>query len=219
MEQWRPMSQEIAVAVSDALLAAWTGALAVRTIRNRNSPELLRRWFGMALGFTALAALLGGLWHGIFAGSASLPGTALWRATMLAIGVAAFGLLQISVLMIGTERQRTRAGRFGLASFILYSAFVLFYSDDFALALAYYVPITLLFLFGCIGNRRERFASFGFLYVGLTVAAAVVQHLQLGLHPVYCNHNVVYHLVQGAANYYLHLTGREWPAGPTVPST
>ncbi len=213
------MSQEIAVAISDALLAVWTGALALMTVRNQNEFPAIRKWFSFALGFAALGALLGGLWHGFFSSYSSFLGTALWRMTMLSVGAAAFGLLQISVLLFGSEVQRRRAGRFGLASYMVYAAFVLLYSDEFVLAMAYYVPITFLLLLGFAVRRRERFAKFGLLYVGLSLAAALIQHFQIGLHPVYCNHNVLYHVVQGVANYFLFLAGRAWRGSSSVAST
>jgi hypothetical protein len=46
--------------------------------------------------------------------------------------------------------------------------------------------------------------------MALTFLAAALQHFQLEIDPVYLNHNVVYHIVQGAAMVFLYLAGTRW---------
>jgi hypothetical protein len=55
-------------------------------------------------------------------------------------------------------------------------------------------------------KRRGLFLAAGGL--ALSLAAALLQQLRVGIHPVYFNHNVLYHVLQALVLYLLFLGSR-----------
>ena len=58
-------------------------------------------------------------------------------------------------------------------------------------------------------------ASVGAWGLALSLVAAGLQHFRIALHPVYFNHNALYHVVQAIALYFifLGLSGLLHPSG------
>ena len=80
-----------------------------------------------------------------------------------------------------------------------------------ALAIAAYLPAALFLLavFVSAGHRRGRSNVSGTVGLALTFVAAAVQQLHIALHPVYFNHNALYHVIQGIAIVLLFLGARQ----------
>ncbi len=51
------------------------------------------RWWGLAFGFVAIAALLGGTWHGLAAHVSPLAQSMLWQSMLYALGLSSAALL------------------------------------------------------------------------------------------------------------------------------
>src|ERR1700734_547841 len=113
-----------AVALSDFALAIEAGIFAWLIYRNRGlrrgivsgdrsrndsstgpRHETLRRWFVMFFCAAAAASLIGGAVHGFFLDPMSFAARALWPATMIAVGAAAW-----AAWGIGAEIALSRAG-------------------------------------------------------------------------------------------------------------
>jgi hypothetical protein len=82
-----------------------------------------------------------------------------------------------------------------------FAAVVLLVDESFGSIVRFYVPALLLFLLGAMVRAiRDRGGWISIaLGLGLSAVAALLQQLQVALHPVYFDHNAVYHMVQAAA--------------------
>jgi hypothetical protein len=84
-------------------------------------------------------------------------------------------------------------------------------NDSFGIAIAHYLPATLflLFAFALLYGRGRRSAMLaGVIGMVLTLVAAYVQQRRIAVHPVYFNHNALYHLVQAIALALLFMASR-----------
>lgn len=207
------MLHEAAVSFSDFALAGLSGVLAGKLLRRNTERLRIRNWFSVAIGATAVAALLGGMAHGFFPDTDSFLGALIWRTTLICIGVTGLAAVMIASFLLfrpGTvERVRVAV----LIAFAIYCGVVLFEWQQFVVAIAFYFPAAvLLFVAFLVRWRREHdsFASDGLIAMALTFLAAGVQHFGIGLDPVYLNNNVIYHLVQGVGVIYLYRAGKRW---------
>jgi hypothetical protein len=128
------------------------------------------------------------------------------------IGPAAVGLCMLACLLLFRPGTVERARALALVALAIYVGLVLFEFHQFVIALLLYLPATLLLLTGFVVRWRqgESFAVDGAIAMVLTLVAGVLQYLHIGIHPVYFNHNAVYHLVQGIALFFLYRAGRKW---------
>lgn len=123
---------------------------------------------------------------------------ALWRATLLATGVTALSTWAIASSLL-TSPRFARGVLWGAGIELgIYSGVVLFFSQAFWLALAVMLP-AFFFLVVVLGLafRRERQKNLLLMGAGpaLTLLAGLLQQLGVGIHPVYFNHNAVYHIL------------------------
>lgn len=66
---------------------------------------------------------------------------------------------------------------------------------------AAYLPATLLFLLAMVlayRRQRARALAFGAAGLVLTIFATAVQQLRIAIHPVYFNHNALYHVTRAS---------------------
>ena len=166
-----------------AAVAAVMGVLILRAAGQHNS----RRWWGIAFIALGLAAALGGTHHGFRL-------AALWKPTMLVLGVASAGMLAGSAL--ATARGMWRLALLALAAAKLAIYWIWVWRDDrFIWAVAdtgsAFALIALAHLFAW---RRpgSRWIVAG---VAVSIVAAAVQASGVDLHRHF-NHNDLYHLVQ-----------------------
>ena len=79
---------------------------------------------------------------------------------------------------------------------------ILFVSDAFWVAVVGYLPAA-AFLFAAFlraaVRERASWARLGAWGLAVSFVAAAVQQLRIAVHPVYFNHNALYHLVQAVA--------------------
>lgn len=174
------MISEPATLATDYLLGAVSAWLGWRTFQSN------RLW---SLGFVALAlaAFLGGTWHGF------VQSDALWKATVVTAGAASFGMLSGSTVKTASGTPRTLILGFAIFKLLVYTAWMLAHDDfiwvvaDTGVSLAI---IALLYLW--------RFNGWMLAGVTASVAAGAVQASGLALHRHF-NHNDLYHLIQIAA--------------------
>jgi hypothetical protein len=143
-----------------------------------------KRWWSLCFAALAAAAFLGGTWHGF------VQSDALWKATLIAAGVASFGMT------VGAGNE-TDFGKlffaFGLVKLLLYAFWMLSHDEfiwvvaDSGSALAVVAAVYLWRLNGWM-----------LAGVALAVAGALVQAGGLALHPHF-NHNDLYHVMQTVA--------------------
>jgi hypothetical protein len=97
------------------------------------------------------------------------------------------------------------------AQLVIFSVVVVLYADAFWVAIVLNIPAVLFLLFVVIVSypryRHSALLMIAFALV-LTLCAALLQQLQVGLHRVYFDHNVVYHLLQAVVLYLFFLGAR-----------
>lgn len=190
------------VALTDFGLALECG-LFVWLLARRGAPgEPLRRWWLLFFGSIGLASLAGGLVHGFFDDPASPQQAALWLLTLLAIGGAALAGWGIGARLLFRPAAARRVSAAAGLGFALYAAVVLFSQRSFLVAIASYLPAA-VFLFVALAvvykQARARPLLLGLVGLLLTFAAAGIQQGAVALHPVYFDHNALYHVVQAVA--------------------
>jgi hypothetical protein len=199
------------VTLTDYALAVLCALFAVLLQRGSAHGSGLRPWFVGFFAGASAASLLGGVFHGHFENEFTTPGRQLWTAALLAIGAAAFageGLAARLAFTQATARWITRVAALKLA---LYAGFVALEPRPFRAAVLDYLPAA-LFLLTALGLawRRAPRAGAGLAAAGLsiTLAAAGIQQLRISPHPIYLDHNALYHVVQAAGFALLYAGAR-----------
>jgi len=173
---------------TDYALAAVTGCLCFFLFKQAKKQS--RKFWGLAFAALAVAAALGGTHHGFVI-------EALWTPTVLAVGIASFGMLAGSAIATTAGRLRQGLIALALAKLLVYSAWMLGHDEfiyvvaDTAVAL---LAVSILHLFDW-KNSASRWMLAG---VAVSLVAAAAQASGFDLHPNF-NHNDLYHVVQIAA--------------------
>lgn len=181
--------------ITDYILAGVTAWLAALLFRNSQSQRSRKSW---ALAFAALAvgAFLGGTWHGLF------QHPFLWKATLLAVGVASFAMVAGSAIAAVPGIARRLILAFAAAKFCVYFIWML-RRDEFI-----FVVIDTGIAFAVVA-ALHLWKWNGLLLggVAVSVAAALVQASGFAPHPHF-NHNDLYHVIQIAAMALLYRGAR-----------
>ncbi len=156
----------------------------------------------------ASAAFWGAVFHAFFPeDTATLPGFIAWIPVTLSIVVTAATLLELGLRLLA-PRLRLRIRRALVAAYAgVFAAMVLLVDESFTTIVRFYVPALLLFLAGSTAQALRGGAGWTLVAFGLALSAgaALLQQLEVALHPVYFDHNAVYHVVQAAALVLLFL--------------
>ena len=173
--------------LTDYALGGVSGVLGFLIFRN---PAVSARLWGVAFLALALTAILGGTFHGF-----RVDG--LWKPTVIAIGVASFGMLAGSAYTTTSGNVRRALLVAAALKLAFYEAWMLGHDDfiyvvaDTASAMLGVAALHLLRL----DNPATRWILAG---VAVSLIAAGVQAGRLALHEHF-NHNDLYHVLQTAA--------------------
>ena len=196
--------------VTDYVLGGLTAVLAWRLlVANRQRPQRAVRSWAAALMAVAVGSIVGGTYHGFALHLTSGVALALWKATMLVMGIASFFLTLSAILASAPPRVHRLLGAAAFIKFCVYAAWVSIH-DDFKYVIMEYGSTLLLVLVlvatGRIrGDRRHRaFIAGGIL---VSIAAALIQQSGVSLH-AHFNHNDLMHVVQMGAVWLLFEGGR-----------
>jgi hypothetical protein len=190
------MSAALVLAEPDVALTDW--ALAVEAF----VLAWLARSHGAAwvlfFGSIGVAGVLGGVSHGFFPDGGGLVATALWRATLLCLGLtAAAAAVAGSRALDGGLAVPARRLAAVLSS--VYTIVVLAFNDAFAVAVIAYLPAT-LFLLGVfvVAARRARGGGAALAACGVTVLllGTWVQWRTIGAPALGLTHNALFHVIQ-----------------------
>ena len=193
------------VTLTDFGLALECAVFAWLVWRSRRGEGGVRPW--MVLFFASLSAssLFGGTVHGFFLDPASSGHVVLWPLTLLGIGVTALSGWAIGAHLVIRPAAARWIIRVAVLQLVLYGAVVVFVSEAFWVAVANYLPAALFLLiaFVVVARRGEPAgvagATTGAWGLVLSFVAAAIQVLQISVHPIYFNHNSLYHAVQAVA--------------------
>ncbi len=200
-----------AVSLTDFALAIECAAFTLLLARVPASDGLLRKWFVVFFASIGAASVLGGTMHGFFEYSTSPVRTVLWTATLLSILVTSFATWTIAAILQLRPPASQWVQRFALAQVLVLTLVILFVSKAFLIAIVAYLPATVFLLVSFWMTYRGRAsAALGWGIVGLvlTFLAAAVQQLKLAVHPVYFDHNALYHLIQFVALWMIYRAAR-----------
>ena len=200
-----------AVSLTDFALALECSVFAVLLARRTATDQLLRKWFAVFFTSIAAASLLGGITHGFFEYSTSPVRGVLWTATLLSILVTSFATWSIAaILQLEPPASRLVRG-FALAQILVLSIVVLFISREFVIAIVAYLPATVFLLIAFVlayRRGREPALAWGVAGLALTFVGAAVQQLKVAVHPVYLDHNTLYHVIQFVALWMIYRSAR-----------
>lgn len=179
--------------------------------RQPAGPAGVRRWIVLFLvGFAATAAF-GGTSHGFFPDHDSTGYAVVWRATLAALGFAAMAGWGLgTALALPGHWLRPITAIAGI-EYAVYLGVILVISQEYLVGVLNYVPAAFFVLVAfcwLFYRQRSAAARHGVVALVLTFTAAGVQTAGVSLHPVYLDHNVLYHLIQGVGIVFLYLAGR-----------
>lgn len=195
--------------LTDYALGGVTGWLACLLFRAREGQAARSLWT-LAFAALALAAALGGTYHGFAPAFAEDVVRLLWKATVLTVGIASFGMFAGSAAAASAGSVRKTLLALAAAKLALYSGWMLAHDAfiyviaDTGIAMA-----AVAALHGWSAMRGRDRASLWMLgAVGVSVLAAGVQASGFALHRHF-NHNDMYHLIQIAAMALFYVGARQ----------
>lgn len=198
------------VAITDYLLTIESWWLATWLVSEPSPHPQLQFWFAVFFVATGVAAALGGTVHGFFQANPSAMGTFLWRASLTSIGIVAGAAWMIASMLLWSDHYAGTIVTVLALALIVYAVVIFAINDAFWVAIVAYLPSTVLLIVAYGWRYRatgDTALAIGLGGLGLTLVAAVGQRLRIGFHPVYFNHNAVYHAVQAVALFMIFWSG------------
>ncbi len=194
------------VVYTDLALAALGAFLAWRLWRERTN---LARAGVVIMGALASAAFFGALFHAFFpSNTETRAGFFAWIPVSVSIMLVSCTLLALGlrVLMPALELgvRRVIVGAYCVS----FAYVVLFVDESYGTIVRFYAPTLILFLIAALREALRQHARAWWLLAtafALSILAALLQQLQIALHPVYFDHNALYHVLQGIALVLLYL--------------
>ena len=187
------------VALTDFGLAAECALFAGWLVWRGAAGSPLGRWFVVLFVALGIGALLGGVTHGFLPETGSDAARMVWNATLMAIGVAALASWAVGAHVLFAENTARWIMTAAALVLMLNVAVVLYVSQSFQVAIAFYAPAMIFALaafvlaYGASGNAVLLFAIAGIV---LSLVAAVIQQTHTGIAALGLTHNALYHLVQ-----------------------
>jgi hypothetical protein len=198
-EEGRQLIAEPVTLITDYLMAAVTGWLGWRLHQAREG-HAARSYWACAFATSALAAGLGGSYHGFANLLDERFLQQLWTVTALIIGTGSFCMVAGSATAVTVGELRKVLLAFAAAQFAVYAVWTLTH-DDFIYVIADTGTAMALVaaLHGWSALRaRDRASRWMLGGVGVSLLAAAVQASGIDLHRNF-NHNDLYHVIQIAA--------------------
>jgi len=191
------------VAVTDYLLTAECLLFSLLIRRQKTVESSLKALFVLLYASLAAASFLGGTVHGFFSTDTVGRGV-LWRLTLLSIGITAYACWLIGSRILFEGSWNTLF----VSILVLYSAIILFVSQEFWIAIVNYIPSTILLLVAfLVAYRKKRHHRLMLAVAGLslTFVAAAAQQLEITVHPVYFTFNSLYHAIQAIGLWLIYV--------------
>lgn len=202
------------VVFTDVGLAILGGCLGWRlgTVPGRGT---LQRDGAVVMGGLASAALWGAIFHAFFPDqTATPPGFLAWIPVVLSILVVAATLLALGLSLLAPRFPRRVRRTIVIAYAAGFAAVVLLVDESFSSVVRFYAPALVLILTAALLQAaRTRNAGWRLIAAGFAIStgAAFLQQEEVSIHPIYFDHNAVYHVLQGIALVLLYLGFRRAP--------
>jgi hypothetical protein len=189
------------------------------TLIARQPATDMRRWWVIFFANIGAASLLGGTVHGFLPDDSALMHQTLWDMNLLAIGGTAVATWNLAALLTKSDAIKRTMPRVAWALAGIYAAVVMFVSNKFLVAIAMYLPatvfLTITMSISCVRDRQRGWEP-GIVGLLLTFAAAAVQQLKVVVHPVYFDHNALYHAIQALALFLLYYAQKKVARPPSA---
>jgi hypothetical protein len=193
--------------LTDYLLASMALALARRLSCSGSHPTVLRLLWGASFLALAVAAFVGGTWHGIPPHAVPTLRQQLWAITYVTIGLADLLILAGAARAAMAGGPRVAVLALVAGRFLVYAALILERRDFRDVACEYGVTLLLLLVFSIdLARRRERAAGFVLGGVLVSFAGGLAQSLRFDLHPQF-SHNDLFHVIQMGGLWLLFRAG------------
>jgi hypothetical protein len=181
----------------------------------RGRPRGIRFWFTIFFASLSAASVLGGTVHGFFLDDQGRGNAILWPSTLVATGVTTLSMWAIgATLLLSPRVVRWVVAAAGL-QFALFTCAVLFFTQEFWIAVADNLPAALFLLLAFVlAYTRQEHPSLLLAAAGvaLSLVAALLQNRKVGVHEAYFNHNALFHVLQAIALLLMFL-GARWLVG------
>jgi len=195
--------------MTDYVMGALAFVLAMRIVGDAAAGrQLSGRLWAAALVMTAVAAFLGGTYHGFIQWMPGAYGRAMWKATLLATGIGSACLLAAAVTA-ATAGALQRALVAVVVVKLLVYVWTIATKDQFALVIADYGTALLAVALAAWFIRPSGLTPAAWWITGgvaVAVLAGAIQRAHLAPH-VHFNHNDLFHVVQMASLYLLYRGG------------
>ena len=195
--------------VTDYLMGTLAFVLAMRLLADAAAGQ---QWSGRlwaaAFVMTAVAAFVGGTYHGFIQWMPGMAGRALWKATLVATGIGSACLLAAAVTAATAGPLRHALMGLVVVKLVVY-VWTIATKDAFVLVIADYgTALVAVLLAACFIRPTGLTPAAWWITAGVAVAvvAGVIQWARVALH-VHFNHNDLFHVVQMASLYLLYRGG------------
>jgi hypothetical protein len=163
----------------------------------------LPRMAAVIMGGLASAAFWGAIFHAFFpAKTTTPPGFLAWVPVVLSIVIVAATLLGLALSLLAPRLPSRLSRTIVLVYALAFTAVVLLVDDSFGSIVRFYGPTLVLMLIAAVFQAvRTRSTGWALIAGGfvISILAALLQQAEVSIHPLYFNHNAVYHVVQGIA--------------------
>ena len=195
--------------VTDYLMGTLAFVLAMRLLGDAASGQ---QWSGRlwaaAFVMTAVAAFVGGTYHGFIQWMPGLAGRALWKVTLVATGIGSACLLAAAVTAATAGPLRHALMGLVVVKLVVY-VWTIATKDAFVLVIADYGTALVAVLLAAWFIRPTGLTPAAWWItagVAVAVVAGVIQWARVAPH-VHFNHNDLFHVVQMASLYLLYRGG------------
>ena len=194
---------------TDYVMGALAFVLAMRLLADAAAGgQLSARLWAAAFLMTAVAAFVGGTYHGFIQAMPAGTGRALWKITLVATGVGSACLLAAAVVAATAGPLRSTLIAVVIVKFLVY-AWTIAGKDQFVLVLADYATAMLAVVLAAWFLRPTGLTPAAWWITAgaaVAVAAGLIQWARVAPH-VHFNHNDLFHVVQMASLYLLYRGG------------
>jgi hypothetical protein len=195
--------------LTDYALGAWALVLAFRLFSTATlTGQLTVRLWAFGFLMTALAAFVGGTYHGFVQFLPAAAARVCWKCTLIATGFGSASLLGAAFLAAATGPLAWGLLALVVLKLLVYLEVVVA-RDNFLLVIADYGSALVAMLVAAWWLKPTGLTpAAGWLAagVGVSVVAGAIQAFRLAPHPRF-NHNDLFHVVQMAALYCLYRGG------------
>ena len=169
-------------------------------------------YFLIFFASSGMAALTGGMVHSFFPEPLSVLGAALWKTTLIFLGMMALAGWSLGAEFIFSQKAARLTTKLAVFEFIAYFGFIILVNDAFWVAIANNAPMLvflMISLFICHVYKPQKALLYGIIGIALMPFAAILQQWGFAINPVYFNHNATYHMIQALAFWLFFIAAKE----------